>query len=237
MGTADFSVFLIDDDPGVLKALTRLLQTAGYKTKAFSSSEAFLDEHDPSVPGCAVLDLTMPGLDGLEVQQKLAGKATRRPIVFLTGHGNVPVSVRAMKAGAVDFLLKPVNRDDLLEAVERAVALDKVTRRVDAERRAIYALLEKLTPREREVLTHVIAGRLNKQIAADLGTVEKTIKVHRSRMMAKMGVRTVAALVQLTQKVPLQPGQPANVFGPKANSTRRPKRAQISAHADSDRGR
>jgi FixJ family two-component response regulator len=184
-----------------------------------------------------VLDLTMPGLDGLEVQQKLAGKATRRPIVFLTGHGNVPVSVRAMKAGAVDFLLKPVNRDDLLEAVERAVALDKVTRRVDAERRAIYALLEKLTPREREVLTHVIAGRLNKQIAADLGTVEKTIKVHRSRMMAKMGVRTVAALVRLTQKVPLQPGQPANVFGPKANSTRRPKRAQISAHADSDRGR
>jgi len=237
MGTAGFSVFLIDDDPGVLKALTRLLQTAGYKTKAFSSSEAFLDEHDPSVPGCAVLDLTMPGLDGLEVQQKLAGKATRRPIVFLTGHGNVPVSVRAMKAGAVDFLLKPVNRDDLLEAVERAAALDKVTRRVDAELRAIYALLEKLTPREREVLTHVIAGRLNKQIAADLGTVEKTIKVHRSRMMAKMGVRTVAALVRLTQKVSLQPGQPANAFGPKANSTRRPKRAQISAHADSDRGR
>jgi FixJ family two-component response regulator len=237
MGTAEFSVFLIDDDPGVLKALTRLLQTAGYKTKAFSSSEAFLDEHDPSVPGCAVLDLTMPGLDGLEVQQKLAGRATRRQIVFLTGHGNVPVSVRAMKAGAVDFLLKPVNRDDLLEAVERAAALDKVTRRVDAERRAIYALLEKLTPREREVLTHVIAGRLNKQIAADLGTVEKTIKVHRSRMMAKMGVRTVAALVRLTQKVPLQPGQPANAFGPKANSTRRPKRAQISAHANSDRGR
>ena len=236
MSTTDFSVFLIDDDPGVLKALTRLLQTAGYKTKAFSSSEAFLDEHDPSVPGCAVLDLTMPGLDGLELQQKLAGKATGRPIVFLTGHGNVPVSVRAMRAGAVDFLLKPVRRDDLLEAVERAAALDKVTRRADEERRAIYALLEKLTPREREVLTHVIAGRLNKQIAADLGTVEKTIKVHRSRMMAKMGVRTVAALVRLTQKVSLQPSQPANL-GPKANSTRRLKRAQISAHADSDRGR
>ena len=237
MGTTDFSVFLIDDDPGVLKALTRLLQTAGYKTKAFSSSEAFLDEHDPSVPGCAVLDLTMPGLDGLEVQQKLAGKAAGRPIVFLTGHGNVPVSVRAMRAGAVDFLLMPVNRDDVLEAVGRAAALDKVTRRADEERRAIYALLEKLTPREREVLMHVIAGRLNKQIAADLGTVEKTIKVHRSRMMAKMGVRTVAALVRLTQKVSLQPGQPVNAFGPKANSTRRLKRAQISAHADSDRGR
>ena len=237
MGTTDFSVFLIDDDPGVLKSLTRLLQTAGYKTKAFSSSEAFLEEHDPSVPGCAVLDLTMPGLDGLELQQELAGKATSRPIVFLTGHGNVPVSVRAMKAGAVDFLLKPVKRDDLLEAVGRAATLDKVARRTDEERRAIYALLEKLTPRETEVLTHVIAGRLNKQIAANLGTVEKTIKVHRSRMMAKMGVRTVAALVRLTQKVSLQPSESTTSFGPKANSTRRPKRAQISAHADSDRGR
>jgi FixJ family two-component response regulator len=210
MGTTDFAVFLIDDDPSVLRSLTRLLQTAGYKTKAFSSSEAFLDEHDPSVPGCAVLDLTMPGLDGLELQQKLANKATRRPIVFLTGHGSVPVSVRAMKAGAVDFLLKPVKQVDLLEAVGRAAALDKVARRADEERRSIYALLEKLTPREREVLTHVIAGRLNKQIAADLGTVEKTIKVHRSRMMAKMGVRTVAALVRLTQKVSLQPYRTAN---------------------------
>ncbi len=237
MSTTDFSVFLIDDDPGVLKSLTRLLQTAGYKTKAFSSSEAFLEEHDPSVPGCALLDLTMPGLDGLELQQELAGKATSRPIVFLTGHGNVPVSVRAMKAGAVDFLLKPVKRDDLLEAVGRAAALDKVARRADEERRAIYALLEKLTPRETEVLTHVIAGRLNKQIAANLGTVEKTIKVHRSRMMAKMGVRTVATLVRLTQKVSLQPSESTTSFGPKANSTRRPKRAQISAHADSDRGR
>jgi FixJ family two-component response regulator len=237
MSKTDFAVFLIDDDPGVLKALTRLLQTAGYKTKAFSSPEAFLDEHDPSAPGCAVLDLTMPGLDGLEVQQKLVSEATGRPIVFLTGHGTVPVSVRAMKAGAVDFLLKPVKRVDLLEAVERAAALDKVTRRADEERRAICALLEKLTPREREVLGHVIAGRLNKQIAADLGTVEKTIKVHRSRMMAKMGIRTVAALVRLTQKVSLQPSQPANSFGPKANSTRRPNSAQISAHADSDRGR
>jgi FixJ family two-component response regulator len=237
MGTTDFAVFLIDDDPSVLKALTRLLQTAGYKTKAFSSSEAFLEEHDPSVPGCAVLDLTMPGLDGLELQQKLANKATGRPIVFLTGHGSVPVSVRAMKAGAVDFLLKPVKQVDLLDAVERAAALDKVTRRADAERRAIDALVEKLTPREKEVLSHVIAGRLNKQIAADLGTVEKTIKVHRSRMMAKMGVRTVAALVRLTQKVSLPPYRPAHSFGPKANSTNRLNRAHIFAYADSNRGR
>ncbi|HUL89427.1 MAG TPA: response regulator [Pseudolabrys sp.] len=209
MGTADFAVYLIDDDPGVLKALGRLLQTAGYKTKAFSSSEAFLDEHDPSVPGCAVLDLAMPGLDGLELQQTLAHQAADRPIIFLTAHGNVPKSVRAMRAGAVDFLLKPVKRDDLLQAVKRAANQDRLTRRAYAERKTIHALLEKLTPREREVLTHVIAGRLNKQIAADLGTVEKTIKVHRSRMMAKMGVRTVAELVRLTEKVSLQPRLPA----------------------------
>ena len=142
-----------------------------------------------------------------------------------------------MRAGAVDFLLKPVKQVDLLDAVERAAALDKVTRRADAERRAIDALVEKLTPREREVLSHVIAGRLNKQIAADLGTVEKTIKVHRSRMMAKMGVRTVAALVRLTQKVSFPPYRPAHSFGPKANSTDRLNRAHISAYADSNRGR
>lgn len=210
MSTTDFSVFLIDDDAGVLKALTRLLQTAGYKTKAFSSSIEFLREHDPSVPGCVVLDLAMPGLDGLELQQALTRQAADRPIIFLTGHGSVPTSVTAMRAGAIDFLLKPVKRCDLLRAVTQAAERDKVTRRARAERRTIRELLETLTPREREVLTHVIAGSLNKQIAAGLGTVEKTIKVHRSRMMAKMGVRTVAELVRLTEKVSLQPGRLAN---------------------------
>jgi FixJ family two-component response regulator len=237
MRTPNFSVFLVDDDPGVLKALTRLLQTAGYMTKAFSSSKAFLDEYDPSVPGCAVLDIAMPGLDGLELQEKLASHATDRPIVFLTGHGNVPASVRAMKAGAVDFLLKPVKRADLLRAVEQAADRDRVTRRADAERKAIHALLEKLTPRETEVLRHVVAGRLNKQIAAHLGTVEKTIKVHRSRMMGKMGVRTVAELVRLTEKVCLQPGQLGSSFGLKANSTGRLTGAQDSVHVDRDRRR
>jgi len=209
MVAADFAVYLIDDDPGVLKALSRLLQTAGYKTKTFSSSQAFLDGHDPSAPGCAVLDLSMPGLDGLELQQKLTQQEADRPIIFLTAHGNIAKSVKAMRAGAIDFLLKPVKRADLLQAVKRASDQDKVARRADAERKAIHALLEKLTPREREVLTHVIAGRLNKQIAGDLGTVEKTIKVHRSRMMAKIGVRTVAELVRLTEKVSLQPGWPS----------------------------
>jgi FixJ family two-component response regulator len=210
MSTTDFSVFLIDDDAGVLKALTRLLQTAGYKTRSFSSSVEFLQEHDPSVPGCVVLDLAMPGLDGLELQQALARQSADRPIIFLTGHGSVPMSVIAMRAGAVDFLLKPVKRCDLLLAVTRAAERDKMTRCAHTERRTIRELLETLTPREREVLTHVIAGSLNKQIAAGLGTVEKTIKVHRSRMMAKMGVRTVAELVRLTEKVSLQPGRLAN---------------------------
>jgi FixJ family two-component response regulator len=201
----DFEVFLVDDDPGVLKALSRLLQTAGYRTRAFSSPQRFLDEHDPAVPGCAVLDFAMPECDGLALQQQLAHRAIDRPIIFLTGHGNVPASVQAMQAGAIDFLLKPVKRHDLLRAVERAAHKDEVIRKQHAEQGNIAARLGMLTAREREVLTHVIAGRLNKQIAADLGTVEKTIKVHRSRMMVKMGVRTVAELVRLTEKVGLQP--------------------------------
>ncbi len=236
MTTADFAVFLIDDDRGVLKALSRLLQGAGYATRAFSSSEAFLDEHDPSVPGCAVVDLAMPGLDGLELQKKLTRQKIDRPIIFLTGHGSIATSVTAMKAGAVDFLEKPVKRDDLLQAIRRAADRDKSARKTDAERKTIHALVETLTPREHEVLTHVIAGRLNKQIASDLGTVEKTIKVHRSRMMAKMGVRTVAELVRLTEKVSLQPRHFANLFGPKANSTHLLNKAQIAVH-DRDRGR
>jgi FixJ family two-component response regulator len=236
MNTTDFAVFLIDDDRGVLKALSRLLQGAGYATRAFSSSEAFLDEHDPSVPGCAVVDLAMPGLDGLELQKKLTRQKIDRPIIFLTGHGSIPTSVTAMRAGAVDFLEKPVKRDDLLQAIRRAADRDKSARKTDAERKTIHALVETLTPREHEVLTHVIAGRLNKQIAADLGTVEKTIKVHRSRMMAKMGVRTVAELVRLTEKVSLQPRHFANLFGPKANSTHLLNKVQIAVH-DRDRGR
>jgi FixJ family two-component response regulator len=205
MNDEQFEVFLVDDDPGVLKALSRLLHTAGYKTQAFSSPETFLSTHDPSVPGCAVLDLAMPGCDGLAVQQKLTSQAGARQIIFLTGHGNVPDSVRAIQAGAVDFLLKPVKGEDLLQAVARAADKDHVARKEQEESQLIRGRIETLTRRELEVLTHVIGGRLNKQIAGDLGIVEKTIKVHRSRMMAKMGVRTVAALVRLTEKIGIEP--------------------------------
>jgi FixJ family two-component response regulator len=200
-----FTAFLVDDDPGVLKALERIMRTAGYESRAYSSSGEFLREHDPSIPGCAILDLTMPGLDGLALQRRLAEADSQRPIIFLTGNGDIPASVRAMKAGAVDFLMKPVNRDALLAAIARAEAQDSSARQARTERQSIDEKIEKLTPRERQVLAHVVAGQLNKQIAASLGTVEKTIKVHRGRMMAKLGVRSVADLVRLAERAGIAP--------------------------------
>jgi FixJ family two-component response regulator len=195
-----FTVFLVDDDAGVLKALSRLLRARGYAVMAFTSPQAFLADHEASIPGCAVFDISMPGLDGLELQQALTAGGSQRPVIFLTGKGDIPTSVRAMKAGAIDFLTKPVNDDDLLAAIARAEKEDGTTRRASAELDSINARFAILTPREREVMTHVIAGRLNKQIAGDLGTVEKTIKVHRGRVMEKLGVRSVADLVRLAEK-------------------------------------
>jgi FixJ family two-component response regulator len=195
-----FTVFIVDDDAGVLKALSRLLRARGYDIRSFTSPQEFLVHHDATVPGCAVLDVSMPGLDGLELQQALTAGGSHRPVIFVTGTGDVPTTVRAMKAGAIDFLTKPVSDTDLLGAIARAQEQDTKSRNLDTELASIQAKLTSLTPREREVLTHVVAGRLNKQIAGDLGTVEKTIKVHRSRMMEKLGVRTVADLVRMAAK-------------------------------------
>jgi RNA polymerase sigma factor (sigma-70 family) len=192
-----FTTFLVDDDPGVLKALSRLIRTAGYESRGYLSPQDFLRDHDPSVPGCAILDLTMPNIDGLALQQMLSEDNIERPIIFLTGNADVPTSVRAMKAGAVDFLTKPVKREDLLTAIARAEERDAQARQSRSELQSIEDKLAKLTPREREVLEHVIDGKLNKQIAAALGTVEKTVKVHRGRMMAKLSLRSVADLVRL----------------------------------------
>lgn len=203
--TTDFSVFLIDDDPSILKALMRLLSTKGYKTQPFVSPKEFLKSHDPSVPGCAVLDLVMPELGGLAVQRELARQGSNCQVIFLSGHGDIADTVSAMQAGAIDFLEKPVNEINLLSAITRAETKDSETRHEFNERKTIIDRVNRLTCRELEVLRHVIAGRLNKQIAGDLGTVEKTIKVHRSRMMRKMGVRTVADLVRLTEKISLGP--------------------------------
>jgi FixJ family two-component response regulator len=195
-----FTVFIVDDDAGVLKALSRLLRARGYDIRSYTSPQEFLAHHDATVPGCAVLDVSMPGLDGLELQQALTAGGSHRPVIFITGKGDIPTSVRAMKAGAIDFLTKPVNDKDLLGAIARAQEQDAQSRQTHADLSSIQAKITTLTPREREVLTHVVAGRLNKQIAGDLGTVEKTIKVHRSRVMEKLGVRTIADLVRLAEK-------------------------------------
>jgi FixJ family two-component response regulator len=198
------TVFLIDDDASVRKALTRLIRSAGYDVQAFASAHDFLDNfrvREENGPACLVLDVRMPGLSGLDLQQKLQATNTVLPIIFITGHGDIPMSVRAMKDGAVDFLPKPVKDKELLKAVEQALAranhdhierlqLEDIQRRVDS-----------LTPREREVMSLVVRGFLNKQIAFELGTVEKTIKVHRARVMEKMEVQSFAELVRIAERV------------------------------------
>jgi FixJ family two-component response regulator len=204
-GDIDFTVFIVDDDPAILGGLGRLLAAAGYPTRAFASAQEFLAQHDPDLPGCAVFDLAMPEVDGLELQRLLFASGVARPIIFLTGRGDISASVRAMKAGAVDFLTKPVSGEVLLEAVARARDLDSKARQDRREAASIEARLARLTAREREVFEHVVAGRLNKQIAGDLGTVEKTIKVHRGRMMSKLGVRTVQDLVRLAERAGIRP--------------------------------
>jgi FixJ family two-component response regulator len=194
------TVFVVDDDAAVLKGLARLLRSAGLTVAAFASPREFLDRHDPNAPGCVVLDVAMPGLSGLELQQTLMARGQELAIIFLTGHGDIPMSVKAMKHGAVDFLTKPVDDDALLRAVRVAIEKDRVQRQARAEIAEIQQRLATLTPREREVLHHVISGHLNKQTAADLGTVEKTIKVHRARVMEKMKVHSVAELVHLAER-------------------------------------
>jgi FixJ family two-component response regulator len=202
---AEFTVFIVDDDHGVLKSLTRLIGAAGYTTQSFSSAQQFLAEHDRDVAGCLVLDLRMPGIDGRELQAALRTGEGDRSIIFVSGTTDAPTIVDAMKAGAIDFLIKPVNCGALLAAIETAVERQKKSMQKRAELACIKRRLAQLTPREGEVLRHVISGRLNKQIAWDLGTVEKTIKVHRSRIMGKMGVRTIAELVRLTEQIGLAP--------------------------------
>ena len=205
MALPGFTVFVIDDDQGVLGALSRFLRTAGYETKAYSSPQAFLEEHDPSMPGCVVLDLSMPRMNGLAVQRELVTRGSERPVIFLSGRGTVPASVEAMKAGAVDFLPKPLKGDELLSAIKVAEERDLVRLQRAAERKAAGKLIDKLTPREKEVMELVVQGHLNKNIAALIGTTEKTVKAHRGRVMHKIGVRSVAELVRLTSKVTTKP--------------------------------
>jgi len=193
-------VYLVDDDRAVLRAVDRLLRAEGWRTAAFDTPERFLEEHDPARPGCVVIDLAMPRCDGHRVHDALVESGVAgspRPVIFLTGRAEVPDGVRAMKRGAVDFLMKPVDDEQLLDAVRRAIELDRRTREATGAADRVRAKLARLTPREREVMSHVVAGRLNKQIAAAIGISEKTVKVHRGRVMLKMEADSLAELVQL----------------------------------------
>ena len=205
-------VFVIDDDASIRRALARLLRSVGYSHECFPSASAFLARPPAAVPACVVLDYRMPGLNGLELQNALIATGRDESIIFITGHGDIPTCANAMKAGAIDFLPKPFRDEDLLNAIARSLRLAERILRQRAERSRIQALVDNLTPREREVLELVVLGKLNKQIAAKLGASEKTIKVHRGRVMQKMQVFSVAELVRLTELVaPVGPAKAENV--------------------------
>src|SRR5213596_3879545 len=197
--TPGHTVFVVDDDEAVRKAVSRLLRSAGIAAAVFASPREFLAQYNPATPGCLVLDMAMPDFDGLQLQTALSEKGSILPIIFLTGHGDVSKSVQAMKQGAFDFLSKPVKDKDLLTAVRAAIERNAVARQQQAQLSAIRARLDTLTPREREVLEHVVAGKLNKQIASDLSITEATVKMHRARVMTKMKVQGVADLVRLAE--------------------------------------
>jgi FixJ family two-component response regulator len=218
------TVFLVDDDSSVLRALSRVLREAGWNVETFESAQAFLAAYDQRTEGCLVLDVTMPGIDGLELQRRLTAAGPSIPIVFVTGHGDIPMSVQAIKAGAADFLTKPVRADALVAAVRAAIEQDGAARQARAETASLRARLASLTPREREVLTALAAGRLNKQIAADLDVVEQTVKFHRARIMERMQAKTVAELMLIAARLGI--GASASTSGPPvtAGSERVPPR-------------
>ena len=195
------TIHVVDDDDSFRRALCRLLQAAGFAVQGYASAGEFLVARSGEGPGCVLLDVQMPGLDGLDLQTALAKQAATLPVVFVTGHGDIPMSVRAMKTGAVDFLTKPVKREALLRAVEAALAQDAVQRSAHEKSRHYRACFDGLTPREREVFEQVTAGKLNKQIAAELGTAERTVKAHRANIMEKMQVQSLAELVHIAAQL------------------------------------
>jgi len=203
MKEAESTVFVVDDDPSVRASLGRLFKSVGLAVEAFASGREFLERGPAEGPACLVLDVRMPELSGLDLQEELSRSGVAIPVVFITGHGSVSASVRAMKAGAADFLEKPVDEQQLLDVVYYALEKDRRARRERDEIAELRGSLASLTPREREVLGHVVAGRPNKQIAAELGTSEKTVKVHRARVMEKMKVASLAELARLAEKLHL----------------------------------
>jgi len=197
----DPTVFVVDDEAGVRSSLTRLFRSAGWATRDFASAEEFLASYDPEATGCLVLDFAMPGLDGVQLQSILRDMGSELPIVFLTGQASIPDSVAALKQGALDFLTKPVEPQVLLEAVRLAFETDEIDRHERAEVEELRRRADSLTPREREVFEHVVTGQLNKQIARDLGAAEKTIRIHRGRVMKKMQADSVATLVRIAERL------------------------------------
>jgi RNA polymerase sigma factor (sigma-70 family) len=198
-------IYIVDDDASVRKSLGRLARSAGYDAEPFASAEEFLSSELAPAPCCLVLDVRLPGLDGLELQERLAEKETPVPVIFISGHGDIPMSVKAMRRGAIDFLPKPFSDDNLLGAIENALARSVQLREARSRKRRIHALVETLTPREQEIMRWVITGMLNRQIAGELGIAEKTVKVHRGRVMQKMQAGSVAELVRLAEEAGIRP--------------------------------
>jgi RNA polymerase sigma factor (sigma-70 family) len=195
------SVFVVDDDPSVRRAIKRLIGSVGLQAEVFGSTQEFLRSKRPDAPSCLVLDIRLPGISGLDFQRELAVANTFIPIIFITAHGDIPMTVRAMKAGAVEFLTKPFRDQDLLDAIHVALEQDRARRQQEEKIADLRKRLESLTPREREVLPLVVSGLLNKQIAGEIGTSETTVKVHRSQLMRKMGADSLAELVRLAERV------------------------------------
>ena len=198
-------IFLIDDDPSVRKGVSRLLRSAGYRSEVFECASDFLAREQHPGPACVIVDVRMPGLNGMDLQETLIRREREEQLIFITGHGDISMCAQAMKAGAVDFLPKPFREDELLRCVERALTRSAEQRRRSAEKNEARRLLDLLTPRELEVMQLVITGMLNKQIAGELGTAEKTVKVHRGRMMRKLSISSVAELVRLAEKASITP--------------------------------
>ena len=194
-------VFVVDDDPSVRRAIQRLVESVGLPVKLFGSAADFMNSGHPDVPSCLVLDIRLPGISGLDFQRELAIAQNEIPTIFITAHGDIPMTVRAMKAGAVEFLTKPFRDQDLLDAIQMALERDRARRQRQADIAILQERLESLTPREREVLPLVVSGLPNKQVAAEIGTTEATIKVHRSQLMKKMGADSLPELVRMAEKI------------------------------------
>jgi FixJ family two-component response regulator len=206
MAAAESLVFVIDDDPSFRRSTETLIGSADFSVQAFSSAEEFLRSRRPDAPACLVLDVRLPQLSGLDLQRELAKAGAQIPIIFITGHGDIPMTVQAMKAGATEFLTKPFREQDLLDAIQRAINLDRAARLQRAKLADLRGRYHSLTAREREVMAQVVTGMLNKQVAHELGTTEKTIKVHRSHIMRKMEAKSLADLVRKAEKL--------GIFGP-----------------------